>query len=145
MPDSTYQGVAQEEVGIVKPTRTNSLNSVGEDVAEIVGDPDAAVCEIELVSRSPTATALATGANLLKCYMGSGILGLPYAFKQGGILYSVLVMLFLGVVATHWYVERSITALHESVRGRMGRARVRSEREIKRGCVSGINTLTPRH
>lgn len=36
--------------------------------------------------------------NLFKCYVGTGILALPYSFNEAGYLYSVLFLLVLGLI-----------------------------------------------
>eukprot|EP01089_Gocevia_fonbrunei_P017196 TRINITY_DN5506_c0_g1_i1.p1 TRINITY_DN5506_c0_g1~~TRINITY_DN5506_c0_g1_i1.p1 ORF type:complete len:483 (+),score=49.10 TRINITY_DN5506_c0_g1_i1:26-1474(+) len=51
--------------------------------------------------RLQTVSASLTLANLIKCYLGSGLLGLPFAFHQGGFLASFVVMLTVGVMTTH--------------------------------------------
>lgn len=44
---------------------------------------------------------LGTTANLLKGFMGSGMLGLPFAFKQSGLLAGVLIMVCVGTVSSY--------------------------------------------
>ena len=69
--------------------------SLNDDVHEISQLP------AELASRERSASATMTCLNILKSYMGSGILGLPYAFAQGGLIGSLFLMTLLGVIATH--------------------------------------------
>lgn len=52
-------------------------------------------------SRRPSATTIQTFGNLVKGYLGSGILGLPFAYSQGGTIASFLLLLLVGLVATH--------------------------------------------
>eukprot|EP01094_Clydonella_sp_ATCC50884_P017542 TRINITY_DN3071_c0_g1_i2.p1 TRINITY_DN3071_c0_g1~~TRINITY_DN3071_c0_g1_i2.p1 ORF type:complete len:456 (-),score=74.43 TRINITY_DN3071_c0_g1_i2:125-1453(-) len=85
---------------------------------------------IELVTRAPTASPLATFLNLLKVYMGSGILGLPYAFREGGVVYSLAVMAFLGIIATHT-MQLLVGCKH-----RLNRERAEDERVVTYGDVA---------
>jgi len=54
-----------------------------------------------LEGRARNTSDLKTSINILKSYMGSGLLGLPYAFKEGGVLGSLIIMPILGVISVH--------------------------------------------
>lgn len=64
---------------------------------KIEGDDEHVVNE----GRKRIVTTTQTLVNLVKVYLGSGILGLPYAFREGGLLTSLLVMAFVSVITTH--------------------------------------------
>lgn len=51
--------------------------------------------------RQRVVTTTQTLVNLFKVYLGSGILGLPAAFRSGGLLASILVMCAVSVFTTH--------------------------------------------
>lgn len=42
-----------------------------------------------------------TLTHLLKACLGSGILAMPYAFKNGGILFGAVVTIFIGIICAH--------------------------------------------
>ncbi|CAN0373015.1 unnamed protein product, partial [Ectocarpus sp. 12 AP-2014] len=49
-----------------------------------------------------------TFVNLLISFVGAGILGIPFAFRQGGLLLSTGVLSMVGVVCTYcmWMLVR---------------------------------------
>jgi proton-coupled amino acid transporter len=72
------------------------------EVAVSEDDPTARVGDhVVNEGRQRIVTTTQTLVNLIKVYLGSGILGLPYAFREGGFLTSLLVMAFVSVITTH--------------------------------------------
>eukprot|EP01095_Lingulamoeba_sp_RSL-Kostka_P000795 TRINITY_DN1107_c0_g2_i1.p1 TRINITY_DN1107_c0_g2~~TRINITY_DN1107_c0_g2_i1.p1 ORF type:complete len:455 (-),score=71.53 TRINITY_DN1107_c0_g2_i1:85-1449(-) len=55
---------------------------------------------VTLEGRKRNTSGISTMLNLFKSYLGSGLLGLPYAFKSG-VLGSVIVMIIISVFSTH--------------------------------------------
>lgn len=52
-------------------------------------------------ARQRTASVAVTFCNLLKSFLGAGILGLPYAFRMSGIAAGVVLILVIGGVCAH--------------------------------------------
>ena len=52
-------------------------------------------------SRRPTASSTDTFINLIKGYLGAGLLGLPYGFKSSGLLAGLFTIAVLATVSTH--------------------------------------------
>jgi len=50
-------------------------------------------------SGAPDTSNLRTFINLLKAFIGSGILGLPYAFYKGGVVMSLIALLLLAIIS----------------------------------------------
>ncbi|KAL6059620.1 Proton-coupled amino acid transporter 1 [Balamuthia mandrillaris] len=70
--------------------------------------------------RQQTTTAMQTFINLFKSYLGSGLLGLPFAFKEGGVLATFFMMALVGIISAHtmyWLVacKRKINTYDTSV------------------------------
>lgn len=74
-----------------------SSADTGDELASEIGGGSAALSE----TRQPTATFMGTLMNLMNAYTGSGLLGLPYAFQQSGLLAGLVVMVVCAVMATH--------------------------------------------
>lgn len=51
--------------------------------------------------RQRTASNFQTAGNLVKSYIGSGILGLPFAYSQGGVIATSLVLFCIGIISTN--------------------------------------------
>ena len=52
----------------------------------------------------PTSTAISDNAammNLVKCAVGAGSLSLPFAFKQGGVLFAFLLTILIGALSSY--------------------------------------------
>jgi solute carrier family 36 (proton-coupled amino acid transporter) len=54
-----------------------------------------------LESRARTTSSMQTAQNLLKSYLGSGILGLPFAFASGGLFPTLFSLIIVGAMSTH--------------------------------------------
>ena len=56
---------------------------------------------VVLKGRERNTSDFGTAINILKSYLGSGILGLPYAFREGGVSGSLFIMVFIGIISSH--------------------------------------------
>eukprot|EP00127_Corallochytrium_limacisporum_P001824 Clim_evm9s85 gene=Clim_evmTU9s85 len=94
-PDGTGRGSllprADEEDGfIMDADYAHSHHHTHDHVADAHG-----------MSITKDASASQTFFNLLKSYLGSGILGLPYAFRQSGLIAGIILMVGIASIATH--------------------------------------------
>ncbi|KNC74981.1 hypothetical protein SARC_12484, partial [Sphaeroforma arctica JP610] len=67
--------------------------------------------------RARSTSTPATFMNLLKSFVGSGILGLPSAFKEGGFLTTLLLLLMVGAIASTCNLMLVKTKQHLASRG----------------------------
>ena len=92
---------AWEGPGDTSPTPSDSGDSVaelgGSRATGVRGGTATALSE----TRQATAGVAGTFINLMNAYTGSGLLGLPYAFQNSGLVAGLLVMAACGIMATH--------------------------------------------
>jgi solute carrier family 36 (proton-coupled amino acid transporter) len=75
---------------------SSNMNIQGEEETEPESEP-----EVILEGRARNTSDAKTCVNILKSYMGSGLLGLPYAFREGGVIGSLVIMPILGFISVH--------------------------------------------
>lgn len=65
------------------------------------GGSDCSEEVVELASRQRSTPWFMTLMNLIKTYLGSGLLSLPYAYNQGGLTATIATIAFVGAVSCH--------------------------------------------
>ncbi|CAM9161192.1 unnamed protein product [Ascophyllum nodosum] len=95
-----------------------------DDVDEAVGGNELAGTRLD-EARQHLSSDTRTFVNLLISFVGAGILSIPYAFRQGGLLLSAVCMSLVGAICTYcmWMLVRSKYRVVE-IRGRHDRGPV---------------------
>eukprot|EP01135_Chromosphaera_perkinsii_P010109 Nk52_evm1s2014 gene=Nk52_evmTU1s2014 len=91
-----YDERHSHEISTKKVTTYGTETVIDSDSSSISDDS-----QFSAEGRKPETGTVNTVGNLLRSYMSAGALGLPYAFKQGGVCASIVLMLCVSIVSTH--------------------------------------------